>query len=263
MPPAVAIGAAVVGSAGASILGANAQKKATSKTLKAQAAVNTENNALARENRDILTGYIKPYNEIGLAANDRINNLIGQGPYSPGISSGFTQNMNPGSFDDWKTNSGYDWNLVSGLKGVGTANWARGSLQSGAAVKDAIDYTTGLSSRAWGDYNAAKDRYYSYGDTWNSAERGYQTDQRNNYYNQVAGQQGVGLSAVNALAGVGNNYTSQVMGNNNQLAAAQSNAALAKGAANSNMFGGIANALGQAAGMYVYRPQSQGGWGVG
>lgn len=257
MPVGAIVGATAVG-VGGSIAGADAQKKAAKKASNAELQAVESNNALARENRDINLGLIAPYNAQGQSATAGINALLGQGAYAPELSSSFVSGMDPGSYADFKQDTGYQARLEEGLEGVGESYLARGAGMSGAAAKGLTRYGQDYASNEYDKWNQRRDRYFSYKDAWNSNERGFQTDQRNTYYNQLAGQQGVGLNAVGAAMGSNNAYSSQVMAGNNQAAAATGNAALASGAATSGMYSGIGNALGNAAGMYA-----SGGYGGG
>lgn len=250
MPPAVAIGAAAVGSVAGSVIGANAQKKAAKSAQAAELAAVDKNNALARETRDINLGLVAPYNQQGQQATTGINALLAQGPYSPALSSSFVSGMNPGSFDDFREDTGYQFRLDEGLEGVGESYLARGAGMSGPAAKALVRYGQDFASNEYDRWNQRRDRYFSYKDAWGAQERGFQADQRNNYFNQLAGQQGVGLNAVGAALGANNAYSGQVMAGNNQASAATANAALARGQATSGMYSGIGNALGSAAGLY-------------
>lgn len=242
------LGAAAIG-AGASALSGKSQKKAADKAAAAAQQNNVANNALARENRDLIAGKLEPYNQIGLGASNKVNALLANGPYSGGtIDSTFLERNDPGTFENYLDQGGFDEQLREGLKGTAIGAGAGGWLQSGAAIKGAIRFGTDLQNRFYNQYLDRSDRYGTYADQFANQERGYNTDQYYNYLNALTGQQNVGLGAVNALAGVGTNYTNSVMNNNNQGAAAAANAALAKGAAQGQMYAGIGSALGQGLG---------------
>ncbi len=122
------------------------------------------------------------------------------------------------AFDAYRNSTGYQFRLGEGMRAV-TANKAMsGLLNSGSAVKSAMRYGDGLAAAEF-----------------------------DNYYNRLAGQQGVGLSAASAQAGVANNYSSQVQGNNSTNATNAGNAAIAKGNAISNAANGVSNSL-----AYIY-----------
>ncbi len=61
---------------------------------------------------------------------------------------------------------------------------------------------------------------------------------------RLAQQQGFGLTAASALAGVGQNMVNNVTANNNAAASATGNAALVQGQNTANMYGQIGSALG-------------------
>lgn len=254
---AALLGSAVIG-AGASILGGKSQKKAAQKAADSSLAVAEKNNALAREIYGKNQDNLKPFMQSGVNAGNQVNALLANGPYDGGnINSTFVNTMDPGSFDDWKKNTGYDFNLERGLKGIGIGAGAGGWLQSGAAIKGALDFMGNLGSREYMNYRAAKDRFGSYADSFANQERAYDTDRYNEYLAQLTGQQGMGLTAANALAGVGTNFVNTVSSNNNSAGTVAANAALAQGAANQNMYAGIGNALGQFAGS-LYNPTISG-----
>lgn len=122
---------------------------------------------------------------------------------------------------------GYQFRVQQGQNSLNTGWAARGLLNSGAAQRAAISFGQNIASEEYG-----------------------------NRFNQLAQQQGVGLSAGNALAGVGTNFANNVTNQNNALASVQANAALARGQATGQMWGTIGNAVGQFAGGSIssYKP---------
>ncbi len=247
MPVGAIIGAAA--SIGGAILGGKSQKKAANTAAASQKYAADQNIALARENRDILTGYINPYNAAGVSATNALSGVAGQGPQQNPLASGYVGSaLDPGSFDDYRESTGYDFRLAQGEKALSLNKWANGASRSGDMLKSLTRYGQDYGSNEYQNYQNQLKNYLGYTDAWNNQERGYATDRRNEWINLLTGQQNVGLGAVNALAGVNNNATNSIMNSNNQAAAAQSNAALANGYANSNMWAGIGGALGQAAG---------------
>jgi hypothetical protein len=122
---------------------------------------------------------------------------------------------------------GYQFRVQQGQNALNTGWAARGLLNSGAAQKAAISFGQNIASEEYG-----------------------------NRYGQLAQQQGVGLAAGNALAGVGTNFANNVTSQNNSLANVQANAALARGQATGQMWGTIGNAVGQFGGQMVssYKP---------
>lgn len=129
------------------------------------------------------------------------------------------------AFQRFLTSDGYQFRLGQGMDAINKGYAARGTLQSGAAMKALNAYGQDQASSEFGKY------------------LGYLT-----------GQQQVGLGATNAVMGVGTNYANAVSANNNNAGDAAANAALARGNANAGMYssiaGGIGNALGSLGSSY-------------
>lgn len=117
---------------------------------------------------------------------------------------------------------GYQFRYDTGMNALNTGLAARNGINSGAAMKAAIRYGQDFGSQEY-----------------------------NNRYNQLAQQQGVGLSAGNALAGVGTNFANNISAQNNASASVQANALLAGGQATAGLYGTAANALGQIGGSLI------------
>lgn len=143
-----------------------------------------------------------------MAAGARYNALLGL----PSSESAATAQ---GGFQDYLDNFGFQHDLDTGSRAIIGNQASRRLLGSGSTLKALQNY--GLGERA---------------------------QYQQNYLNQVGGQQAAGLSAANALSGVGTAYTGQVSNNNNSAASAVGNAALAGAASNTNLLG---SALGAAA----------------
>lgn len=257
-------------SIGGSILGASSTKKGAKKAADTALAVADKNNALALNIFGQNKALLSPYSERGNQAGTAINALLGLGgpPQAAAPVSapqGYTQPMNalaggygagnggryfrpaevgedplypmgaPGtpapaapqaapagaspyesSFNNFLDSTGFRFQMNEGDRAINTGYAARGALQSGAAMK-ALQ------------------------------ERGQQTA-LNNYFlpymGLLQGQQATGMGAASAVAGVGQNYVNNVTANNNSAGSAAANAALTKGAANYNMWGGIAQNIG-------------------
>lgn len=123
------------------------------------------------------------------------------------------------AFDIFRNSTGYQFRVNEGQDSLNSGFGASGTLQSGAALKALDDYRQNMASNEFG-----------------------------NYMGYLGNQQGVGLSAGSALAGVGQNYANSMAMNNNNAASAIGNAALVKG--QNNPFG---NALGMiGGGMFQY-----------
>lgn len=141
--------------------------------------------------------------------------------YAPGAGhvDQTAQQAAESAFDIFRNSTGYQFRLGEGMNALNSGWAGAGTLQSGAAAKDALRYGQNFASNEFG-----------------------------NYMGYLGNQQGVGLSAGSALAGVGQNYANSMAANNNNAASAIGNAALVKG--QNNPFG---NALGMiGGGMFQY-----------
>lgn len=266
---AIALGATAIGS----VVGAGSQKSAARTAADTATQTTSQNNALARDIYGQNRSALSPFMSRGNVAGDQINALLGLGGtannnpaptsafsgiqpnwgagFGPGFSARQPDGANPmvynrspdsrfagmpgrafqnqaggmtapmtaspqqNAFDIFRDSTGYQFRLGEGMDAL-NSGWAGASaLQSGAAMKDAIQYGQNFASNEF-----------------------------NNYMGLLANQQGVGLAGASALAGVGNNYVSNVSANNNAAGTAQANAALFAG--NNNPF---ANALGSVGGV--------------
>lgn len=117
----------------------------------------------------------------------------------------------------------YQFAKQQGMAGMDASAASHGNLFSGGYGKQLVGFNQGLASQ-----------------------------QFNNYYNQLAGLSGTGLSASNALAGVGTNYANQVGQNDTNAGMATASGYLQNGQANANLY----NGLGQIAGNFAssYQP---------
>lgn len=200
------VAAAVVGSAvigaGASAASASSSKKAANKATAAQQQAVAASNALQEKIYNQNTANLKPSMDRGNAAGDAMNALL---------LGDATQHQ--AAFDRFRSSTGYDFRLSAGLDALQSQAAARGSLRTGDTLKALQDYAQETASGEFG-----------------------------NYLGYLGNQQGVGLSAGSAIAGVGQGYANALTANNNNAANAATNNALLKSAANNQMWGGIASA---------------------
>ncbi len=139
--------------------------------------------------------------------------VISTSPNSPG---GYNP---PAAFKQFTEGTNYKWRLNQGMDALNQGYAARGMLQSGAALQGINDYGQNMAANELAVYQ-----------------------------DRLANQQGVGMGAASALAGVGQNMVGQVTANNNDATSVAINAAAARGQANSNMWGGIAGSIGNVLG---------------
>lgn len=265
---AIGLGVAGVGS----VLGSKSQSKAASKAADTSLQVAQQNNALARDiygqNKDILNPYVQRGNPAGAT----LNALLGiggtqQAPQQP-AQQGFQPNRSvdtmmvpnalrsfdggfmgreaisgdmPGyemnalaaptfgmaapqggvtaqqaandAFNTFRNSTGYQFRVNEGNRALNSGWAGAGTLQSGAAGKSFADFGQNIASQEFG-----------------------------NYLGYLGNQQGVGLGAGSALAGVGQNYVNTISANNNSAGSAAANAALIKG--QNNPFANVLGTLG-------------------
>ena len=254
MPVGAIIGG--VASIAGGILGGNAQKKAAKTAANAEIQAAQMNNALAKDIYNQNAAVLSPFQQRGNAAGDAINSLLGLGVAQPqqpqfgGFQGGQFQGPNVmgggpmfqtmagdgiysqgwqaapvnalatnpqadynRAFQNYQNSTGYNFRMSEGIRAIDAGAPVR---NSGATLKARQAYGQNLASNEFGNY------------------LGYLTN-----------QQGVGLSGASAQAGVGQNYANSVMQNNSNAGNAAANAALMRGQATQNMWGGIAGGLGQ------------------
>jgi hypothetical protein len=208
---AAILGAGVLG-AGANIFGA--QTAANAQESSANQATQTQ---LAMFNK--LQGNLSPYMTEGANANTDLEAAL------PGLTAPI--NMNETTLQN---TPGYQFNLTQGLKATQNSAAARGLGVSGAALKGAASYATGLADS-------------TYQNQFNNA-----LTNKTTAYNMLSGQQNLG---ENAAAGVGNagittgqGIASNQIGAGNAAAAADLTSGSAVGsAANTAMQGYFLNNL--------------------
>lgn len=143
----------------------------------------------------------------------------------------------PFSMEDFQVDPGYQFRLDQGNKALQNMAAATGNLNSGRALKDAMNFSSGLASQEYGNaYNRYNNDYITGYNTFNTNQ--------NNIYNKLAALAGMGQSSASSLAGVSQNYGAQV--GNNLAQGANANAAGTVGQANAwnQGIGTAANALG-------------------
>jgi len=178
---AIAIGAGALGSA---VISSSASGKAVDASNYAadQSAMET------RAARDKAYGTLDPFIKSGTQASSSINALLGLG----GDPTKQRQ-----AFDTYRKSTGYDFRLGEGMNALNSGYAGAGTIQSGAAMKDAVRYGQDFASNEFG-----------------------------NYMNALGNQQGVGVQAGGAAAGVGINSANSLAQINDARATGIGNAAL-------------------------------------
>jgi len=217
MVAAAILGAGVL-SAGAGIYGAS-----TAASAQENAANTASNTQMNMFNQD--KALLNPYVQQGYTANTDLNDQL------PDLTAPI--NMNEATLQN---TPGYQFNLTQGLKSVQNSAAARGLGISGAALKGASAYATGLADS-----------------TYQNQFSNAQTN-RQNTYNMLSGQQSLGENAAagvgNAGISTGNSIASNTLGAGNAAgAAAIATGNAVSGAANSGVQGYLlSNLLGGGSG---------------
>ncbi|MGN8022255.1 hypothetical protein ACTJJ7_16250 [Phyllobacterium sp. 22229] len=131
------IGSAVVG-AGASVAGSMAQSSATSKASKAQQDAQKYAADIQKDMYDTTRGDLLPYNTAGQNATNMLTNRL------PELTAPIRMDQST-----LEQTPGYQFNLSQGLKSVQNSAAARGLGTSGAALKGAASYATGLADSTY------------------------------------------------------------------------------------------------------------------
>ena len=272
MPVGAIIGG--VASIGGALLSSSAQKKAANKAADVSLQTAQENNRLAQQIYNQNAAVLSPFQQRGNAAGDAINALLGLGVSRP-------QQPQQNAMMQFGQNAPYGY---MGGSGIGDGMIERQMFESmGGDMYYPQGYREALprvGANANGQYQAMTSPQADYNQAFNNYRNstGYQfrfnegmraldaaapvlnsgarmkalqnygqniaSGEFGNYLGQLANQQGVGLSGASAQAGVGQNYVNSVTANNNSAGSAAANAALMRGQATSNMWGGIANGIG-------------------
>ena len=165
-------GSAVIG-AGASIYGASQAAGA------AKSAAN-----LQQAQYNTTRGDLTPYNQAGQVALLGENALAGSGSTGGGpdfVGQAYANLPGTMTQAQLEATPGYQFTLSQGLKAVQSAAAARGLGMSGASLKGAADYATGLADKTYQDqFNIAQQRFADYG-ALNTAQQGNLTNQFNRY----------------------------------------------------------------------------------
>ena len=192
------IAAAIIGGAALTAgVGAIASSSAASKQAKAS------QNALGLQESmfNQAKAGLQPYNDFGQSVLPELQGLLGIGPKG-GAGMQSTLEQLPG----------YQFTLGQGLRSTQNSYAARGLGSSGAALKGAAGYATGLAN-----------------------------SQYSNYFNQLLGSAQLGGNAAAAVGGVAGQFASPVGNSATNIGNAQANGIL--GASNA-LGGGINNAVG-------------------
>lgn len=135
----------------------------------------------------------------------------------PGLAQ---SNPQDSAFENFRNSTGYEFRLGEGLDAVTSAYAGIGGLQSGAAMRGINDYAQNYASNEFG-----------------------------NYAGLLSQQQAVGAGAASSVAGVNQDFANNATAASNLASTNAANAALAQGQSAANVWSGLGNSLGGAAGV--------------
>lgn len=145
-------------------------------------------------------GDLQPYNTYGQSVLPNMQALAFSGPNGPnGVNYlDMAQRALPGQMSQAQLEAtpGYQWNLQQGLKSAQSAAAARGLGVSGAALKGAAKYATGLADSTY--QNQFANAQANFGDILN-----LNTTQQSNLTNQFGRMAGMATLGENAAAQTG------------------------------------------------------------
>jgi hypothetical protein len=230
----------IAGAAGSIIGGSQAAKAA-------EKAAELQHEQYLQTRADLL-----PYNTAGQSVLGDLTTLAKSGPYGGGTNylamaeANLPMNMTQ---EQLEKTPGYQFNLSQGLKATQSAAAARGLGVSGAALKGAATYATGLADSTYQNQFANAQQRFSDILNLNTGQQANLTNQ----YNRLAGVATLGENAAaqtgvagTAAANAAGNYTTQ---------AGLANAAGFTGASNA-LTGGINNYLAYNALQNALKPSS-------
>jgi hypothetical protein len=189
----------IVGDVVSGLFGSSKSKKAA----KAVTEAADKNNALSLDIYNQNKGNLAPYMANGPKAGGTINDFLG-------LNGTTAQTGAKNMFGTYKDAAGYNFNLDQQNDALNSSNASKGLLKSGSSLKALTKYQTGLAD--------------SYAQNW---------------LGDLQGQQATGLSAANALAGVGSAFVNQTTNNNNNAAGAKADNAINQANLFSNVLGNI------------------------
>jgi hypothetical protein len=234
------LGAAAIvggGSLLSGIIGGGAAKNAAKQSADAA----NKAAALQQQRYETTRGDLAPYNQAGQAVLPAYNALALSGPTGGGtdyVKTAYDQFL-PGTMTQAQLEQtpGYQFTRDQGLKAVQSANAARGLGMSGASMKGAAAFATGLANNTYKDqFNIQQSRF--------ADVSGLSTLQQNQLQGQASRLQSVASLGENAGAQTGSTGASLAQSAGNALIAGGNAAAAGTIGASNAITGGINNALG-------------------
>lgn len=140
-------GLSAVGSVASGVIGSNAAQSAAQ--TQADAANRASGNQLDMFNT--IRGDLSPFRDAGTAALPQLLKLLGLDPQGNPLGAPLTPNSNTfnPTMADLENTPGYKFTLDQGLKATQNSFAAQGLGRSGAALKGAGAYASGLAAQTW------------------------------------------------------------------------------------------------------------------
>ena len=139
------IGAAVAGAAVAGVAGSMMSSSAAKSAAKTQAGAADAATAAAAQQNAQTRSDLLPYNQAGQDAQAKLNALSSGDPSAWRVYGMSGPTFQPTQAQLAAT-PGYQWDLSQGLNSVNSSNAAKGLGVSGAALKGAANFATGLAN---------------------------------------------------------------------------------------------------------------------
>lgn len=231
---AIVIGGAIaaVGAVGGAVISSSGAKSAAS--TQAQAAEDAAH--LQNDQYNSTQANLKPYMDLGSSYIDPLKNAL--------ANSMLTQQFTAPSTADAQASPGYQFTQQQGLKAVQNSAAARGLGVSGAAMKGAASYATGLADS-------------TYNDVFNRALQTFNTNY-SSAANNVNRLQGIVGSGQNAAATNGS-LGAAAVGNIGNTLTSGANASAAGTVGSANAASGALSSIGNNALIYGLTQNNAGG----
>jgi len=215
------VGSAVIGAATTaytSSKAADAQVAATNKASDTQLTLGRESNALLQNQYDTTRADLSPYRTAG---TENLTELQKRLPFltSPIVMDQAALEQTPG----------YEFTKTQGLKAVQNSAAARGLGVSGAALKGAATFTTGLANQTYKDQFALENT------------------NRQNAYDRLMGVIGVGENAAAITGNLGNKTATSQAGVNTATGTGVAANTIGGGNAQAAAYNATGSAIGKAA----------------
>lgn len=206
--------------AGAGVAGSLIASGSASDAADAQRQGAAASDATQRYQYDTTRADNAPFRETGLAANNKLTELMNGGSFARRFTSA---DMNA----DPVYQSGLQFGLDQGTQGINRQAAAGGSMLSGATLK--------ALTRFGNDYGSTKA---------NESYNRFNTDQ-NSQYNKLAGLSGSGQQATNQISAAGSNMANNISQSQQGVGNANGSSYIAQGNAWQNGLNGAVSALGR------------------